>query len=147
MGCPLRLPLAAQLALAAALWSCGGAGGSSAGPSGGTETRTFMGTTRALSATSCTGDSHDFVAGEGPVSVTLVQTTGGTALVVQVCAGGIDNGDCTINQTPIAVNQTVRGTRRGGATQNLKLLPLNCGGGGPIPDGPIVYTATVTFQR
>jgi hypothetical protein len=106
-----------------------------------------MGTTRANSATSCSGDSHDFQAGEGAVTPTLVQSTGSTGLTAQVCAGGIDDRNCTINQTPLAVMQTLSGARKGGTSQNLKLLPLNCGGGGPVPPGPIDYTATVTYQR
>jgi hypothetical protein len=106
-----------------------------------------MGTTRAITSTSCSGDSHDFQAADGPISVTLVQVTGATSLVVQVCAGGIDDNNCSINQTPIAVGQTKSGTRRGGADQNLKLLPPNCGGGGPPPPGPVGYTATVSYLR
>jgi hypothetical protein len=137
-------------ALAAFLPSCSGGSGGAAPPPGPsvTETRTFTGTTRALSATSCGGDSHDFEAREGTIAVTLVQSTDGTALGVQVCAGGIDNNDCSINQTRIAVGQTVSGTRRGAAQQNLKLLPVSCSpAGGPVPPGPISYTATVSFQR
>lgn len=106
-----------------------------------------MGTTRATGPSSCSSDSHDFQASDGLVTVNLVQTTGGTALVVQVCAGGIDDNNCTINQTPIAVGQTLSATRKGGASQNLKLLPLNCGGGGPPPATAIDYTVTVSYQR
>jgi hypothetical protein len=126
--------------------ACGGNGPSTPAPPV-TETRTFMGTTRATSPTSCMSDSHDFQAREGLITVTLVQSTGGTLLVAQVCAGGIDDHNCTINQAPIAVGQTLSGTRKGGADQNLKLLPLNCGGGGPAPDTPIDYTASVSYQR
>ena len=127
-----------------------GSGGSSGPPPAGptvTESRTFSGTTRANTPTSCGGDSHDFVAAEGAVAVTLVQSTGGVSMSVQICAGGIDNNACTINQGPIAVGQTRTGTRQGMAQQNLKLLPANCGGNGPVPAGPVDYTATVTFQR
>jgi hypothetical protein len=130
-----------------ALSACGSSG-SSAGPSGGgSETRTFTGTTWANSATSCGGDSHDFQAGDGTVTLTLVQTTGNVGLSAQVCAGGIDDRNCTINQGPIAVSQTLSGVRKGGTSQNLKLLPANCGGGGPQPPGPVDYTATVTYPR
>ena len=134
----------------AVLCSCGGGSGGAAPPPGPatTETRTFTGTTHANSATSCGGDSHDFEAREGTVAVTLVQSTDGTALSLQVCAGGIDNNDCTINQSRIAVGQTISGARKGVAQQNLKLLPLNCSpAGGPVPAGPIAYTASVSFQR
>ena len=138
------------LAVAAVLPSCGGGGGGAAPPPGPsvTDTRTFTGTTHANSATSCGGDSHDFEAREGAITVTLVQSTDGTPLSVQVCAGGIDNNDCSINQTRIAVGQTVSGTRKGAPQQNLKLLPVNCSpAGGPAPPGPVSYTATVSFQR
>jgi len=137
------------VALAAALASCGGGGGTTPTPTGPpvTQTRTFVGTTRANSPTSCSGDSHDFEAAEGTIAVTLVQSTGGVGMAVQVCAGGVDNNDCTINLRPIAVGQTVNGARKGVPQQNLKLMPANCGGGGPMPQGPVDYTATVTFQR
>jgi hypothetical protein len=141
--------LAAAVAATFLLGACG-SGGSSAPPPGGptvTDTRTFAGTTRANSPLSCGGDSHDFEAAAGTVSVTLVQSTGGVAMAVQVCAGGIDNNACTINLGPIAVGQTRTGTRQGVSQQNLKLMPANCGGNGPVPAGPVDYQATVTFQR
>ena len=107
-------------------------------------TQIFTGSTRAITATSCTSDSHDFDAGEGLITVTLLETTGNVTLGVQVCAGGIDNNNCTINQTPIAVNGSVSGTRKGGRTQNLKFLPANCSPrSGPVPPGPVQYTARV----
>jgi hypothetical protein len=135
-------------ATAVLLASCGG-GPSSPPPAGPTvsESRTFNGTTRANSPTSCGGDSHDFTAADGAVSVTLVQSTGGVSMAVQVCAGGVDNNACTINLGPIAVGQTKTGTRQGVAQQNLKLMPANCGGNGPVPAAAVDYTATVTFQR
>ena len=116
-------------------------------PPTGTTTQTFTGTTRALTPTSCSSDSHDFPAGEGVVTVTLLASTGNLTLGVQVCAGGIDNNNCTINLQPIAVNQSVSGTRKGGASQNLKFLPANCGTGGPAPPGPVQYTARVDYER
>ena len=138
-------PAAAVAAVLAA--SCGG--GSTPSPPGPTVTdmRTFMGTTRATGAMSCTGDSHDFDAADGPIAVTLLQSTGGIEMAVQVCAGAVDNNDCSINLTPIAVGQSVSGARKGIARQNLKLNPPNCGGRGPAPPGPVDYTVTVTFQR
>ena len=131
-----------------AVSSCGGGGGgkSPTDGGGGIQTRTFSGSTQATGPGSCISDSHDFVAAQGVVSVTLVQSTGSTALSVQVCAGGIDNNQCTINQTVIAVGQTLTGTRKGISSQNLKLLPLTCSpAGGPVPPGPILYTVTVTY--
>lgn len=140
-------PIVTTAAAALLATACGG--GSSPAPPGPTVTdmRTFMGTARATGATSCSGDSHDFAAADGPISVTLNQSTGGIGMAVQVCAGGIDDNNCSINLMPISVGQTVSGTRRGGASQNLKLNAPNCGAGGPPPAGPISYTATVTFQR
>jgi hypothetical protein len=115
--------------------------------SGPRTSQTVTGTTRALTPTSCSSDSHDFSAGEGPVTVTLLQSTDNLTLGVQVCAGGIDNNDCTINLQRIAVNQTVTGYRKGGRSQNLKFLPPNCGGGGPAPPGPVQYTAIVSYPN
>ena len=133
---------------AGALTACGGGGSDSpTAPPGGTTTQTFMGTTRADGPTSCSGDSHVFEAAAGPVVVTLTQSTDNLTLGAQVCAGGIDNNDCTINLMPLPVGQSRSGDRRGGASQTLKLLAPNCGGGGPVPAGPIQYTATVTYQR
>jgi len=134
------------VAVAAALAASCGGGSTPPRPSV-PETRTFMGTARALGPASCTSDSHDFIAADGPISVTLTQSTGGIGMAAQVCAGGIDNNDCSINLMPIAVGQTVSGTRKGGSQQNLKLNPPNCGGGGPTPPGPVDYTVTVTFLR
>ena len=134
-----------RVAILLILFGLYGCGGDS--PSGSTtQTRTFTGQTRATSPISCEGDSHDIVAEEGTITVTLTSSTGSTSLVLQVCAGGLDNKDCTVNQTVIAVGQSISGARKGGASQNVKLLPLNCGGGGPAPTTPIDYSITVTFQ-
>lgn len=106
-----------------------------------------MGTTTATGPPSCKSDRHDFQAAEGPVTLTLIQSTGNATLVGQVCAGDIDDGNCTINQTPISVGQTLSSPRKGVPSQTLVLQPLNCGGGGPPPAGSIDYTASVTYQR
>lgn len=130
--------------------SCGGGDGSDGSPTSPPAapfTRTVSGTTRATGASSCTGDSHPFQGAAGTVSVTLNQSSGNTALMVQVCAGGVDNGNCTINQQKIEVGGTVTGTRIGDANQVLAFLPLNCGGGGPMPTAPITYSATVTYPQ
>ena len=137
------------LALAVgALASCGGDGSddSPTGPPVGRTTQTFTGTTRADSPTSCSGDSHTFLTEAGPISVTLVESTDNLTLGVQVCAGGIDDNDCTLNLMPLRVGQTLTGDRRGGSSQTLKLLAPNCGGGGSAPAGPITYTVTVVYQ-
>lgn len=121
------------------LYSCDD---SSSGPS--IETLTVLGTTRATGPTTCTTHIHSFQAGEGPVTVTLVESTANTSLAIRICAGGINNNNCTINQTSIGVGQNVSGTRIGITAQVLAFEPLNCGGG---PTAPINYTATVTFSR
>jgi hypothetical protein len=114
-----------------------------------TTTETFSGTTRQSSATACGGDSHNFTAQEGGVTVTLLETSDPAgALPVQVCGGGIDNHDCTINQQRVAVGQSVSGPKKGPATQNLKLLPYSCVYGGAFdPSASITYKAQVTYQR
>jgi hypothetical protein len=119
---------------------------SSSGPT--TDTRIFTGTTMATSPTSCSGDSHTFVAAEGMVTVTLLSSTNNTDLALQVCAGGIDNNDCTINQTRVFIGQVVSGARKGASSQTLVLQPLNCSPvGGPPPPNPIDYTVNVIFQK
>jgi hypothetical protein len=135
-----------------AITSCGG--GSGTGPSPTPQapvpvTVSFTGTTRQTAQGACGGDSHDFTAAEGNVSVQLVETSDPAgALSVQVCAGGIDNRDCTINQQKVAVGQTLSGTRKGIATQNLKLLPHSCVFGGPFdPAAGITYRVSVTHLR
>ena len=128
----------------------GGCGGSAPAPSS-TQTapftQAFSGTTRTASGT-CTGDSHDFPAAAGDIAVKLVETSDPAgALSVQVCAGGIDNGNCSIRQQRISVGQTITGVRVGSTPQNLKLLGHNCVFGGPVVADPISYRAEVTYQR
>jgi hypothetical protein len=137
-----RRPAAVAGVIALALPACGG--GSSAAPTRTpvTETQTFMGAANP----SCQLGGHNFEAAEGAISVTLVQTTGGLGLYGQVCANGIDNNDCSINQTAMTVGQTLAGVRKGASTQNVKMLTLNCGPG-PAPPGPVDYTIRVTYQR
>ena len=127
-----------------------GCGGSSSSPSPAQTTpftQTFVGTTRVSSGT-CTGDSHDFTAAAGDVAVKLVETSDPAgALSVQVCAGGIDNGNCSIKQQKISVGQTITGARAGSSPQNLKFLGHNCVFGGPVVTDPISYRADVTYRR
>jgi hypothetical protein len=132
------------LALLTTWVGCGGGGGTvtpTTNPPA-PQTLTFMGSANP----SCQLGGHNFEAAEGPVSVTLVQTTGGLGLYGQVCAGGLDNNNCTINQTPMAVGQTLTGTRKGASSQNVKMLTLNCGTG-PAPPGPVDYTISVVYLR
>jgi hypothetical protein len=127
-----------------------GCGGSASSPSPAQTTpftQTFSGTTRTASGT-CTGDSHDFPAAAGDIAVKLAETSDPAgALSVQVCAGGIDNGNCSIKQQKITVGQTITGARVGSSPQNLKFLGHNCVFGGPTVTEPISYRADVTYQR
>jgi hypothetical protein len=150
---PSRPLLAAAALVAAAALLAGACGGGGGGGGGGITppppptTLNFMGTARATGPTSCTGDSHNFQAADGAISVTLVSTTNHVGMAVQVCAGGIDDNNCSINLTPIAEGQTINGARRGAAGQNLKFNTANCGGNGPVPADPVQYTARITFVQ
>lgn len=111
-------------------------------------TRTFTGSTTHTTASGCSGDSHNFTAADGPIIVTLIATSDPAAAVsVQVCANGIDNRNCSVNQQRIAVGQVLNGTRIGDALQNLKALPHNCVFGGPLVTTPRTYIFTVTHQQ
>ena len=114
-----------------------------------TTTQSFNGTTRQTGVNSCTSDSHAFTAQDGPVAVLLQETSDPAgALAVQVCAGGVDNNNCSVNVTRIAVGNTVGGTRKGTSNQELKLLPHSCVFGGPFDTTvPITYRVQVTYQR
>jgi len=133
------------VAFALAVLSCKGGSSPTSPPA--TQTLAFSGTARATGPTSCAGGSHAFAAGSGTVTVRLDQSTGNTALVVQVCAGAVDNNNCTINQRRLEVGQSVSGMRVGTANQVLAVNPLNCGGGGPAPSEPIAYSVTVMYQQ
>ena len=128
------------------LVACGG-GSSVSGPQasptplGIDETVTFTGAANP----SCQGGGHEFVAQEGQVSVTLVQTAGGVGLYGQACADGIDT-NCTIPQARMAIGQTLSGTRKGNARHVVKMLTLNCGTG-ERPAAPVDYTIRVTYRR
>lgn len=111
-------------------------------------TESYSGTTVQTGASSCTGDSHNITVAEGELSVRLVATSDPAgALSVQVCAGGVDDGNCSIRQQRIAVGQTVTGTRRGQALHNLKLLPHNCVFGGAPLGAPVTYTVSITYMK
>jgi hypothetical protein len=139
---------AALVAALVTLGACGGYGGNTTPtPTATPTTQIFSGTTR-QTATGCTGDSHDVTAAAGEIAVRLVATSDPAgALSVQVCAGGIDNGNCSIRQQRIAVNERITGTRIGAASQNLKLLGHNCVFGGPAVTDPITYQVEMTYQR
>jgi hypothetical protein len=108
------------------------------------QTQTFNGSTRVVGS-GCTSDSHDFDTLEGQVTMRLDQSPEAPSLRVQVCAGGIDNNNCTVNLQRIDAGQTISGARRGGVRQNLKFLPLDCAAS--APPGPFTYRATVTYFR
>lgn len=107
--------------------------------------QTLSGSVRALSDSGCAGGSHPFSAAEGPIQVQLLATTGNVDLAVQVCAGSIDTGNCSISQRAIHVGETVAGARVGGAAQTLVFNPANCGAGGPRPPGSVSYSAVLTY--
>lgn len=137
-------------ALTLALTACGGGGGGSptappAPPT--TVTVDFTGNTRASSPTSCGGDRHSFDAAQGPISVTLMSTTGNVGLSAQLCAGDVAGPDCTIPRRPIALGQMLTAERRGVSSQTLSLLTANCGGGGPAPVGEVTYAVRVSYLR
>ena len=130
--------------------ACGKSSSSATAPTpAGPVTETLSGTTRQTAQGSCSGDSHNFTALDGEVSVRLLETADPSgALSVQVCANGLDNHDCTINQQRIAVGQTLVGARKGASFQNLKLLPNNCLAGGPFdPNAAITYRVSLTYIR
>jgi hypothetical protein len=135
----------------AALWTGVGCGGSSGGPAptpaSAVVTESYSGRTQGTANGSCGGDSHNLSMADGAVSVTLVQTTGGTPMTVQVCSGGIDDNNCTINQTRITVGQTLTGARKGATSQNLKLLSSACVSGSPEATVPVDYTVSITYTR
>ena len=108
-----------------------------------------MGTARSTGLTSCEADSHTITAGDGSVSVTLVQASPRVALLVQLCppTATDHSRDCTINRQRIEVGQTLRGARQGGSAQTLAFNPLNCGGGGSPEPEPIAYTASVVYPQ
>jgi hypothetical protein len=136
--------IAAMLATA-----CGGSSPSAPGPSGGPTTTTFSGTARSSGPNSCGGDTLDLNAGDGEASVTLVQSTPSTPLLVQLCSPTATNhvNDCTINRATIQVGQTLRGRVIGGRTQVLALNPADCGNGQPPQFTSIAYTVSVVYPR
>jgi hypothetical protein len=149
----LSMPLAVLMTLLMTLLivsACGKSSGPSTSPTPvGPTTETLSGTTRQTAQGSCSGDSHNFSAVDGDVSVRLLETSDPAgALSVQVCANGIDNRDCTINQQRIVVGQTLSGARKGASFQNLKLLPNNCLAGGPFdPNVGITYRVSLTYMH
>lgn len=146
---------ARSLVLVSALVSAVACGGSSSpntpsGPAAPTPTtQTFSGTTVRAANGGCTGDTHEFTAAEGNITVQLVSTSDSNqALSVQICGGANDSGtNCAVRQQKILVGQTLSGARQGPANQVLKFLGHNCVFGGPAVTDPITYTAVVTYLR
>ena len=140
------------LGAAALLTIAGACGGGSSSPQTPTippitVTENFSGVTTQSAPGSCGGDSHNITARDGTVSARLVQTSDpAQALSLQICANGIDNRNCSINQQRISVGETLTGSRIGDATQNVKLLPNSCLSGGPITPS-VTYTVAVTYQK
>ncbi len=130
--------------------ACGGGGGGGGTPTSPpmTEVLRVSGSTTTLAGGGCTSDSHVFIVAEGgTVQVSLTASSDAAGLMVQVCAGGIDNNNCTINLQPLAVGATLSGSRHGGDSQSLKFLRRGCTGADPFVAGPATYTATATYLR
>ena len=131
--------------LASACGGDGGGGSPTAPPQRVSES--FTGTTTSNATGGCSAEGHAyFVAADSSVEVRL-ETSGDPTLRVQVCANGIDNNDCTINLTSIAVGASVSGVRKGAQNQSVSFRRLGCTGGAPNVPGTISYTATITYQR
>jgi hypothetical protein len=112
-------------------------------------TVTFSGTTTQSAVNACGGDSHNFNAASGDITVKLLETTDpAAALSIQVCPGGIDApGTCTLQQQKILVGQSLTGARKGIATQNLKLLPHSCVFTSTVNTTPVTYKVSVTYEQ
>ena len=141
------------MALALGVAACGGSGSPSgpgqSQPQPVLTTEAYSGSTVQSGPGSCSGDSHNFTAQDGEISVRLVATSDpANALSVQVCPGGIDLGNnCSIAQQKINVGQTLTGARRGVAQQNLKLLPHNCVFGGAPLGAAVTYSVSLTYLK
>ena len=111
-------------------------------------TETFSGSTTQTAPGACTGDTHNITATDGEMTVRLTATSDPAgALSVQICGGGIDDGNCSIRQQRIAIDQVITGAKRGAALQNVKLLPHSCVFSGTPAGGPVTYSVTVTYFK
>jgi hypothetical protein len=129
---------------------CGGGGGGGSPTSTPTPVVTMIsGTTTSAAPGSCSADvTHDFQVAAGTTfQVTLDASGDAAGLMVQVCAGGIDNNDCTVNLQSIAVGASRSGVRKGGESQNVKFLRRGCAGTDPFVAGPTTFSATVSYMR
>ncbi|HEY5907214.1 MAG TPA: hypothetical protein VIZ31_04180 [Vicinamibacteria bacterium] len=139
------------LGLGAALLSLSACGGGPAAPStsGGTQTATFMGTSETSTTGGCSSpQNHDFQAGEGMVTVTLVQASA-SAAKVEVCqvTTGSQARECGIPAfATVQVGQSTSGTLRGGRAQRVTVYPTACGATSPAPS-TLTYTVTVVYPR
>jgi hypothetical protein len=110
-----------------------------------------MGTTQMGANGVCIGNtvSHPIAAGEGTVTVTLIQASE-SPMKLQICHPTAVNHalECTVPPfAPIAVGQSVSATLRGGRAQIVTLYPAECGGP-TAPPGPLVsYTMTVVYPQ
>ena len=133
------------LVLASACGGDGGGGSPTAPPQPVTES--FTGTTTSTATGGCSAEGHTYFVASGSTVQVRLETSGDPTLRVQVCANGIDNNDCTINLTSIAVGASVSGVRKGAQNQNVSFRRLGCTGGAPNVPGTVSYTATITYQR
>jgi hypothetical protein len=124
---------------------CGGDSPSS--PTAQATTDEFIGISRMLND-GCGTDIHNFSAADGAISVTLVQTTPASSLLVEVCPPSAGNippaADCTIPRRQINVGQTLDARRKGGAQQAVYFWPLTCGTGPPSLSS-FGFRATVAY--
>lgn len=145
-----RTPVTSALvALALLLAACGGGGGGSPTSNPTPVVTSISGTTTSTAPGSCSANvTHDFLVAAGTTfQITLDASGDAAGLMVQVCAGGLDNNDCTINLQSIAVGGSLSGARRGGESQNVKFLRKGCAGTEPFVAGATTFAATVAYSR
>jgi hypothetical protein len=140
------------LGMGAALLSlsaCGGGGPAAPSTTGGTQTTTFMGTSETSTTGGCSSpQNHDFQAGEGMVTVTLVQASA-SAAKVEVCqvTAGSQVRECGIPAfATVQVTRSVSGTLRGGRAQRITVYPTACGAIPPAASS-LSYSVTVVHPR
>jgi hypothetical protein len=148
----MKLPLLSVLLV---LPACGGGGATTptpaatATPAPQPTSWTFTGETRSSGVGACSGDSHQLEGVRTTVEVTLVSTSPGTPLIVQVCApSAVDHSrDCSVNRQVLETGRTVTAPVVGGSTQVLVLHQLSCGTQPVAPTAPAVgYQVAVTTR-
>jgi hypothetical protein len=124
-----------------------GCGASPSSPtSSQSQTDEFIGISRKFGR-GCDSDFYKFAAAEGPIRLTLVQTTPATSLSISLCSTSANGpADCTFNFQQIDIGQTLEARRTGpGAQQQLYLYPASCGIDDDKPPASFAFTARVTY--